>query len=376
MFGLGMAMLTRIPIFRGLGYAFMACCCCFAIGKLLKCQCCSIRDCHCCKRLLRWSGHDKFDDFDLMVVVLEASCDHKKEKLKTFVRVSAGGYAAQTDASSKGKFQQPLHIHVLQGTEKVTIELWEEKPSGSLSGPKSFASMSLKSWEDIRNQSEKGIDKPQKRALQMKKKGTGIDNPSVTFYMSVGEVADEESGLLKNSELDLQGDAKIMLQQQLKRAAKPVGTRGASSGDMTSEDSVNEIQQLKRACAGSLDMFGHSFGGTTNVYVAVRGPPDSRQWIVGVWNDKEEFERRAKGILEIDVKRIRSVQQDPGRSNVFCINYFDHNRVVTKRSFRIIDLNRDVWVNMLKMMVGEVYKYNIENKKNTSHREKTRKLPA
>jgi hypothetical protein len=306
-----------------------------------------------------------------MVYVSEASCDHKKEKLKTFVKVSAGGYAAQTDASSKGKFQQPLHIHVTQGTERISIELWEEPPSGSMTRSWCFASTTMRCWEDIYKPG--GVDKQQVKQLKMKKRVDGIANPTVTIqYMSVGDIVDEESGLLEaaSQQLDLHGDAKIMLQQQLKRAAKPMPTRSGGSGTdtFTSEEGISEIQQLKRACAGSLDMFGHSFGGTTNVYLAVRGPPDSRQWIVGVWNDKEDFERRSKGMLEIDVKRIKSIQQDPSRNNVFCINYFDANRISQKRSFRIIDLNRDVWVNMLKMMVGEVHN---STKKHTSSRHHT-----
>lgn len=371
MFGFGLASLLTRGIFRGVGYALMACCCCFAVGKLLKCQ---IRDCACCKRLLRWIGHDKFDDFDVMVVVVEASCEHRKEKMKTFVRVVAGHHFASTDASSKGKFQQPLHIHVSQGTPNITIELWEEKPSGAIGGTKCFASMHLDCWKEILN--AKDIEKPQPRKLVMKKKGMGIDNPSVTFYMSVGESCDEESGLLASSQLDIHSDTKMMLQQQLKKAAKPTKA-GISSGDTGSEEGVSEIQQLKRACAGNLDRF-EGFGGTRHVYVAVRGPPDSRSWIVGVWSDKEDFERRAKGIVEIDVKRIKGIQQDPMRSNVFVINFFDQNRDVQKECFRIIDLNRDVWVNMLKMMVLQVRKSESENKKNTSssHREKTRKSPA
>jgi hypothetical protein len=304
-----------------------------------------------------------------MVVVSEAYCDHKGDKMKTLVKVVAGHHAAQTDPSSNGKFQQPLHIHVEQGTEKVTIELHEENKKGAL------ASMSMRTWEDILTQ--KGIDKPQKRLLVLPKdkKAQRIANPSVTFYMSVGDALDEETGLLASSHMgDLHSDTKIMLQQQLKRAAKSTATRSGVSSDHTSEEGVSEIQQLKRACAGSLDMF-EGFGGTRTVYLAVRGPPDSRSWILGIWSDKEDFERRGKGIKEIDVKRIKGVQHDPQRTNVFAINYFDQNRVPQREQFRIRDLNRDVWVNMLKMMVDQVRKADADVKKKTSI-EKTRKHPS
>merc|ERR1719409_1554855 len=86
-----------------------------AIATLLgcvKCMHCRLRDCTCLKRFLRFSGHDRFDDFELMMLVHEAMFERREAKLTTVVRVTAGLHSVRTDPNSNGIFQQPLHITV------------------------------------------------------------------------------------------------------------------------------------------------------------------------------------------------------------------------------------------------------------------------
>merc|ERR1719316_2522602 len=91
----------------------------------MKCAQCRLRDCACLKRFLRLSGHDRFDDFELMMLVHEATFERKEAKLTQVVRVKAGLHSVRTDPNSNGIFQQPLHITVEQGTEQIIVDLMD-----------------------------------------------------------------------------------------------------------------------------------------------------------------------------------------------------------------------------------------------------------
>merc|ERR1719359_306787 len=84
---------------------------------------CRMRDCTCVKRLLRWTGTDEFDDFELMILVHEAIFEHKDAKITTVVRVTAGAQTVSTDPNTNGIFQQPLHVLVEQGTDHIVVDL-------------------------------------------------------------------------------------------------------------------------------------------------------------------------------------------------------------------------------------------------------------
>merc|ERR1719261_620057 len=80
------------------------------------CMRCRMRDCACIKRCLRCIGVDKFDDFEMMVLVHEALYTASAQKMSTLVRITAGGQTVSTDQNSKGNFQQPLTLFVEQGS--------------------------------------------------------------------------------------------------------------------------------------------------------------------------------------------------------------------------------------------------------------------
>merc|ERR1719456_1430679 len=88
---------------------------------------CRLRDCPCIKKLLRFTGHDEFDDFELMILVHEAIFESKEAKMSTVVRVTAGSHTVSTDSNSNGIFQQPLHIMVEQGTDEIVIDLLDTR---------------------------------------------------------------------------------------------------------------------------------------------------------------------------------------------------------------------------------------------------------
>lgn len=350
MISLLMGNLCRIPymvMWTLLGVC--ALCSCFRLSRF------RVRDWGCFKRLLRWSGHDHFDDFELLILVHEVVCDHKKEKLKTFIRVIAGCHVAETDPSSRGIFQQPLHIFVEQGTARVSLELLEE-PSQRL-----LARAVLETERDILK--TPSLEREQVIAMQLK--GRGVQNPRLKLTMMVSDGHDAEQGLLTGHQPEgMADDTRILMHQQLRKAEsqqrsseKSSTYRGGSSSSISSTD-INEEQKqqrlLKQACAGPLDVF-EGFGATRRIYCGVKGPPEARGWALGIWPSKEECDRGGRPWKEIDLRRIKCVGADPQRSNVFLITYFDQRRDQQKLMLRIVDLNRDVWVHMLLLLIKKAH---------------------
>lgn len=318
-------------------------------GCVRLCRRCNIRDCLCIKRFLRLIGHDGFDDFECMILVHDATFDGK-EMGKTIVRVTAGSSIVQTDANSNGVFQQPLHIEVEQGTEEVIIDLMDNYS-------KVLATLSI----DVLQ----GILKPTmlqpEMIYNMKQKGKGIRNPKIKLTMVVSEGGDEEQGLLSGAH-EMTADLDILVRQQLKKAKQ----EGAGRGD----EQLSEMEVLKQACTGPLELF-EGLGKTHTIFAAVIGPPASRRWILGVWNAQKDFEEKKHAIMEIDLLKIQSVQPDPARHHVFVINCFDESRVRKALTFRRIDRARDVWVEILHLLVTKA--------RETKHARKTltsRQTPA
>merc|ERR1740120_88355 len=98
-------------------------------------------------------------------------------------------------------------------------------------------------------------------------------------------------------------------------------------------------------------MFSY-FGSATAGQLAVIGPPQRRRWTLGFWKDPADFNR--PGDVEVNLLQITSVQEDPGRSEVFVVSYIDQNRVDTRVLFRRTDRSRDVWVHLLTMHISAV----------------------
>lgn len=293
----------------------------------VKCLRCRLRDCMCCKRLLRCLGHDEFDDFELVMLVHEAMfLTTSNVKLTTVVQVTAGAHVVRTDANSNGIFQQPLHLTVEQGAETIVVDLLDNHS-------RVLATMSLDTVAQVlepAHQTEK--------LFGMKPKGKGIRNPKIKLTMVVEAAADVEQGLLSGESADVN----ILLQQQLAKAREDC--RKAHGGGASDTD------VLKQACSGPLEIF-EGLGQASSAYVAVMGPPASKRWVLGIWKDKRAFDAGGPTLKEVDLLRVQSVQSDPARHNVFAINYFDESRVRHALRFRRTDRARDVWVDLFHHVI-------------------------
>lgn len=276
------------------------------------------------------SGHDTFDDFELMVLVHEAKLETKEAKIPTIVRISAGAHMVKTDRNSNGVFQQPLHITVEQGNEQITVEVLNAHEHV-------LATLKLDTLANVLRPENLQPE----TVYSMTPNSRSVRNPKVKLTTMVYKEEDVEKGFLAGAG----GDVDVLVSGQLRKAKQLVKNAGIEGG-------YSEMEVLKHACAGPLEVF-EGLGKTQAVYMAVRGPPQSRHWTLGVWNDQGDFESEANPLRQIDITKIQSVQADPTRHHVFVVNYFDDARMRQTMTFRRIDRARDVWVEILHLMVTQ-----------------------
>eukprot|EP00747_Dinoflagellata_sp_TGD_P212731 gnl/TRDRNA2_/TRDRNA2_85784_c1_seq2.p1 gnl/TRDRNA2_/TRDRNA2_85784_c1~~gnl/TRDRNA2_/TRDRNA2_85784_c1_seq2.p1 ORF type:complete len:353 (-),score=86.63 gnl/TRDRNA2_/TRDRNA2_85784_c1_seq2:81-1139(-) len=306
-------------------------------GLCYCCARCRMRDCACIKRCLRCIGVDKFDDFEMMVLVHEALFTASATKMTTMVRITAGGQSVQTDSNSKGNFQQPLTILVEQGSATMKIDLLD-------SSKRVLATLSLDTLKDVLNADKAKL---REHVFSMKTKQKGILNPRVKVTMVVNTGEDLEAPLLSG----VSPEVDWLVRQELQKEG---GAKGA----------VDEMTMISHGCRGSLDLFS-GLGKTDTVWVSVDGPPTVKHWTMFVYDDEKDCQKRKNPTHEIEVLKIQSVQPDPGRSNVFVLTYFDKSsggHASQKLVFRRIDRARDVWVEMLQLMVSKAHDQHNEKK--------------
>lgn len=303
-----------------------------AILCCLRCAGCRMRDCACMKRFLRWTGHDEFDDFELMVQVQEAR--YQPNIKKTKVRLTAGPARVETDPDSKGSFHQPLHLTIEQGTYELKVELMDHHN-------RVLADTSMNIVEKIVRPPVLEPD----MVLRMKPRKKSVTQASLTLTMVIATDADEETGGFPGGQ---ESDLDYLFRRQLEKARKE------GSG-------ASELEILKKASTGPLELF-EGLGKTTHCFVAVLGPPKSRRWMIAFWHAERDYEANRPPFLEVNLLKVQSVQSDPSRHHVFVINYFDEARVGQTLTLRRIDRARDVWVEILHAVVQKAHDQHDEKK--------------
>jgi len=282
------------------------------------------------KRLLLFLGHDRFDDMEMTVLVHEAIFESSVSKLSTLVRITAGDHCVSTDANTRGIFQQPVHITVEQGTTKLVIDLLDSRDV-------LLATLLL----DIEAICMNANNLQPETIYMITKKGTRIHNPQIKLTMVVNHEDEAERGTLSAGFANFASDVNILVSEQLKKAK-----RGATSG----QETVSELDVLKEACSGPLECF-EGLGYSQKVYVAVIGPPISRRWGLGIWSDKDDYLACHPPNQEVDLLKVQSIQADPTRNHVFVLHSYDARRVRYSLTFRRVDRARDVWVEILRLLV-------------------------
>lgn len=312
----------------------------------ISCMRCRMRDCTCIRRCFRCLGIDQFDDFEMMVLVHEAMYTASASKQTTMVRVTAGQQTVETDTSSKGNFQQPLTIFVEQGAATIVIDLCDDSK-------RVMAKLTLDTMKDILKAEHQTISE---KVFTMKQSSKGVMNPRVKLTMAVSSGDDLEAPLLSGCSQEVDW----LMRQEMRKTAHPVGKQ------------ATELEMITHGCHGPLDLFS-GLGKTDTVHVAVHGPPQSKHWSFCVYQDEHDAGQKAHALYEVDLLKVQSVQPDPGRTNVFVVTYYSKDsgaRSSQKLVFRRIDRARDVWVEMLQLLVTKVHEERAakKDKKNNNKR--------
>mmetsp|Transcript_60694 Transcript_60694/g.130340 ORF Transcript_60694/g.130340 Transcript_60694/m.130340 type:complete len:360 (+) Transcript_60694:76-1155(+) len=311
-----------------------------AICGIWKCSKCRMRHCNCIKWCMRSTGADKFDDFELMVLVHEVMFTSKVAKRSIRVRITASSQSVMTDPSTNNIFQQPVAVFVEQGTEFILVELIEA------TGKKVLANLKLDVEKDIM-----GDKKQIEQVLGMKQKSKDMLNPRIKLTLHSGSDMDAEKGLLSNLSQNMSTETDLMLRQQIHKVNHQNHQEEQGQGSSgESQRELSELELVAKACSGPLEKFG-SWGSRESVYVSVRGPPDQKRYVLGIFKDQNSYEKGQPPKSEIDLLKVVSVQPDPGRAEVFILTYIDKDKTKQRLTCRRIDRARDVWVEMLQILI-------------------------
>jgi len=307
----------------GTGLLVGLCACCALCG-LYKCASCSCRDCGCIKRCLLCTGVDRFEDFELSVYVHEASFTGPHSPCK--VRVKAGRYEDETKEKEKLNFNERCCLHVEQGTEYLDIDLVESR------GKVVLAQLRIDPVKELLDsKGTLGVLK----TFKMKQKCKGLLNPRIKLtFLLEGADMDDDSGLIED--LDLGQETAIILRSHMARMAE-------------AGQDVDSLSKLELACNGTkgpLDQF-KAWGARERVWLRVRMPaPSEKKYWLEIYHDEGEVDRKPPAV-QMDLMRVQSVQPDPGRDEVFIINYIDHQKAARRLTFASVHQGRNAWVELL-----------------------------
>jgi len=327
-----------------------------AVCGCMKCARFRMRDCSCIKHCLRVTGCDTFDDFEMWVHVHEVIYTTRASKLSTAVRLIAGDQQVTTDANTRGIFHKPLSIFITQGTEALVVELLDAHEM------KVLATCKFDIVKDILEHANNLKDK----VYPMKPKSKGVVNTKVKLTMVLDMDSEQEKGLLEGIAGEDDGispETGFLLRQELNKA---VAQPRDSTAELVADAPQSEIDLLARGCVGPLEMFG-TWGRRNAVYAAVLGPPAERKYVLALWNDEHEFRKHQRSTKELELLRIESVMPDPNRDNVFIINYVDKDKRRQRFNFQHLDRNRDVWVEMLTLLIRKVRAEKDNNRQGARH---------
>lgn len=298
-----------------------------ALCGIYKCSQLRMRDCSCIKWCLRRAGADEFDDFDLTVIVHEASYSSVSKRV-TKVRLTAGRQQVQTSASGKASvFQEALQVYVEQGTPHLLAELMDGKTV--------LANLKLSITKEILN-----AGPIREREFTMNPKIKGICNPYLKLTVHVQSDADTEHGLFDS--MKLSKESQILLQQQL--------LKGNAVTSDEAREPISAIEAVSQGLKGYLEQFG-VLGTAATVFVVIRGPPHQKRYTFCIFKDEKDYGKGVKPSMEVELLKVLNVQEDPGRPDIFFLNYVDSRRSRERLSFRRVDLPTSTWVELLTKLI-------------------------
>mmetsp|Transcript_14172 Transcript_14172/g.27532 ORF Transcript_14172/g.27532 Transcript_14172/m.27532 type:complete len:350 (+) Transcript_14172:93-1142(+) len=319
-----------------------------AICGIYQCCTCRMRDCRCIKRLLRCTGVDTFDDFEMMILVHQVTFT-ASSKVDTYVKVKAGEHLVHTDPDPGGLFQQALCVFVEQGTEQVKFELLN-------TSDKVLAELKFDVMKDILK-TVKGQTEPTKvieKMFVMKQKNKHVLNPRIKLTFQQEGENNESKALLDG--IAASSATEWVLKQHIAKVTEE------TEKNPTQGEQGSEISLLAKGCFGPLEQFG-SWGAKHAIYVGVIGPPRRKKFSLHIWDSERDYQQDKQPKDCIELLKVTGIAPDPKRADVFLINYLNQDKQKTQAIFNRIDRGRDVWVEMLNILITKIHENYKEKKR-------------
>jgi len=271
--------------------------------------------------------------------------------LGTLVRLTADDQVTQTDVSYDKAFYEVFRLFIPQGTEEVVVELMDEDESTV------YASLVLDPILDLRL----GTDAPgfDEQELTMDELRDDMTRAKIVigFFADDGDKRFDDIIARTDGGVD-----QATVEHYLERARQSL----ESSGDDDEKAAPSQLEVSAWACTGPVVVWSQ-LGSRREAFLGVRGPPTTGDWQLGVWLDRESFEKGMDAFESINLLRVVAVQAEPSRSDMFIVVYMltrtQKQRLVCQR----LDRSREVWVEMLKVVVQFVHEMRAKRLKHKKH---------
>lgn len=303
---------------------------------------CSVRDMKCCSRLLLKTGWDKFETFH-MVVTIHAVKDLQPGR--KFIRVEAGSQSFDTteQQGANAQWEESQKIKVPQGTSSIEIKVmrpgtFKDKTAGTVK---------LRVLDDIMGgeKAKAGGKFPSKRwYILLNSKGRGEGSVKLSFLKTGAASADGDE---KQAPMLGGEDMNPIAQAHLMQAASSLG-RGASV------TGAKRVQVFAKACEGYLRKANAWGNFDTKYFKAVR--IKTGKWFLCWWSDKAQADKKPpeKPEGQIAIPAITQVMNHPQERHDFILRYKNRDGSVKDLFLQRVDLDRNIWVELLNAFVQEL----------------------
>lgn len=316
---------------------------CFVIHCI--CWWCGVRlrSWECIRRVFRATGVDRFDDFEVVIIVHEAIFPGKgSEKVRLRVRAAATTrHSAQTEYSNNGAFHEPLELFVEQGAPSVDISLLDSRERV----------ISTARLDPVKDILEIPFDALQEREIRLSVKDEK-NCPQLLRHakLKVSMVVNTQTAKGIEDEGKQEGSMSVEMRRHLTSLRQAISAKG----------DLSNIEILAQACCGPLEVVESQglkawrWGKKRTVWFGTVGPPDARHWIMGYWPDEKAWRARETGEVEFDVLDAQGMQADPYTPSVFKLRYAQQEGATIDLHLHRVDRSRDLWVECLVAFVEQV----------------------
>jgi len=246
--------------------------------------------------------------------------------------------------SNMNAFLQPVSIFIEQGCELLLFELVNR------SGKQVLATLQLDPNDLVTGSEVMGFDE---RVYTMTPCHRGILQVRITLTVRSEEFEDSSPfmEMIHNiHEEDL--GVGLMVQNELQAVYNK--EHGYASSHLVNEEEARHLDQFAlaiAACRGPVLLYG-IWGRVENAFVAVVREPG--QISFGIWKDESSYQSGKRPRERINVLKVVSVQPETSSEDCFLLNVMVARGVKKRYRFERVDRSRDVWVDLLTLVVDAV----------------------